>query len=177
MSDAASPSRVPLLKTVTLTYSKEEDRIRLDGADIEGKTQTLWLTARLLNRLVPHLTARQGETQRLLASPQATRTQKALHSDLLNFPIEETRAVQCAPGSPEALVRSVDLIPQESQVMLVFKDNAGLRCAALAMPHEVLKQWKCGLRQCFERAGWPRHAFQSQGQVAELAGRGATTIH
>lgn len=177
MNAAAPSSDVPLLKTVTLTYSKGEDRIRLDGADIEGKTQTLWLTARLLNALVPHLTARQVNLPLAFSNPRAAHTPTVLDSDVPDFPSENSRAVQCAPGSPEALVMSVDLTPQESQLMLVFKDSAGRQCAALAMPHEVLRQWNCGLRQCFEHAGWSQLAFQSQSQVAEQAGRGATTIH
>ena len=52
---------VPLLVTVTLTYSVMEDRVRLDGIDSEGETLTLWLTARLLSRLIPYLQQQQPE--------------------------------------------------------------------------------------------------------------------
>ena len=46
-----------VLHRLTTDYVEEEDRIRVSGASANGDTVVLWLTQRLLNRLVPHLTA------------------------------------------------------------------------------------------------------------------------
>jgi hypothetical protein len=71
---------------------------------------------------------------------------------------------------------SVDLSAQESQLMLVFKDSRGLRCAAFAMPYEALTQWNRGLQQCFEQAGWAQGVFQPN-SVSGQMGQGTVTVH
>ena len=43
------------LHRITTEYIDSEDRIRLTGQLASGDTVVLWLTQRLLNRLVPHL--------------------------------------------------------------------------------------------------------------------------
>jgi len=176
VNDPSTSRGVPLLATVTLAYCEDEDRIRLDGVDTDGLTQSLWLTARLLGRLVPHLIARQADTRLMLGDSQADRTQQASDSGVSESPEKKRRAVECLPGSPETLVMSVDLSAQESQLMLVFKDSQGLRCAAFAMPYEALTQWNRGLQQCFEQAGWAQGVFQPH-SVSGQMGQGTVTVH
>lgn len=43
------------LQRITTEYIDHEDRLRLAGEDAQGQTTVLWLTQRLLNRLIPHL--------------------------------------------------------------------------------------------------------------------------
>ena len=45
------------LQRITTEYDEREDRIRVSGQLAQGEAVVLWLTQRLLNRLVPHLTS------------------------------------------------------------------------------------------------------------------------
>ena len=45
------------LERITTEYIDKDDRIRLTGEPAQGDAVVLWFTQRLLNRLVPHLTA------------------------------------------------------------------------------------------------------------------------
>ena len=44
-----------VLERCTTEYAEDEDRLRLSAELANGNTVVLWLTQRLLNRLVPHL--------------------------------------------------------------------------------------------------------------------------
>ena len=54
--DAMSSAR-SALRRMTTEYRAQEDRLCLTGERTGGDAVVLWLTQRLLNRLVPHLTA------------------------------------------------------------------------------------------------------------------------
>ena len=43
------------LQRITTDYHEEQDRLRLTGEDFQHTTTVLWLTQRLLGRMVPHL--------------------------------------------------------------------------------------------------------------------------
>lgn len=161
---------IPRLATVTLGYSLQQDRVRLNAADIDGKTLTLWLTARLLNRLIPHLIERQFK---MLNS--AHNQDNLTDDDPAEFG-EQAHNVQCGSGSPEILVASVDVSTYEGQLLLVFKDSEEAQRGVLVMPYNVLRQWSRGLRQCFIQAGWSQSVFLIQ-NAPESVGQTAMTIH
>ena len=163
----AIPSR---LTTITLGYSVEQDRVRLDGVDADGKTLTLWLTARLLHRLVPHLIERQTDMQFSVQGSASETTDEAGSSD------EQANNVQCAPGSPETLVASIEVSTRDGQLLLVFKDSDEKQRGVFVMPLSALKRWNRGLKQCFEQAGWSQTVFQPQ-NPSGLLGQNAITIH
>ena len=159
---------VPRLATITLAYSIEEDRVRLDGLSTAGETLTLWLTARLLNRLVPHLLARQPGTENL------TPDSSPVPVDAISEAETKAEPVQCAPGSPDFLVASVDLKSIDNRLLLVFKDRADIQCATLCLRNEALPQWNLSIRQCFELGGWLLDVFE---QRSTSSGVGVITIH
>ena len=168
--EAPSTNTVPRLARITLGYSLEQDRVRLDGVDVDGKPLTLWLTARLLNRLVPHLVERQADMQFSSQSPGS-----AVTADVASV-AEEANNVHCTPDSPEILVASVDVSTREGQFLLVFKDGDEAQRGIFVMPLTALPQWNRGLQQCFEQAGWAQSVFQSHG-LSGPAGQGTVTIH
>lgn len=161
---------IPRLATITLGYILEQDRVRLDGADADGKTLTLWLTARLLNRLVPLLIQRQTDMQYSAQNPGRVTTDEPDSSG------KQAHKVQRAPGSPEILVASVDVSTCDGQLLLVFKDSEETQRGLFVMPLSALQQWNRGLRQCFEQAGWPQSVFQSQNPSGPV-GQSAITVH
>lgn len=52
---SAPPAEPPLLERLSLRYDSTQDRVRLAGELNTGQAAVLWLTQRLLLRLVPHL--------------------------------------------------------------------------------------------------------------------------
>ena len=171
MSDVASHinrAPVPKFVTVTLTYSLSEDRIRLDGLDSAGETLTLWLTARLLNRLVPYLIRRQFDRRASVPDSSEPAAYAGEDADT------GADAVRCKPNSPEVLVASIDISSHAHNLLLVFKDREHTQRAVFSLPDETLWHWNLGLKQCFEQAGWSQEAFKQRA----LAGRlGVITIH
>ena len=158
------------LTTITFGYSVEQDRVRLDGVDADGNTLTLWLTARLLNRLVPHLIERQTNMQ---FSAKGSRSETTDEAELSG---EQANSVQRTPDSPEMLVASVDVSTRDDQLLLVFKDSEKAQGGIFVMPLSALQQWNRGLQQCFEQAGWPQSVFQPQSPSGPL-GQSAITVH
>jgi len=161
---------VPLLANITLGYSLEEDRLRLDGLGASGETITLWLTARLMNRLVPELIKRQTDMQLLIKKLASTDTEGT------DLSAAESNAVQCAPGSPEILVASVDVSTRDDQLLLVFKDSEKAQRGIFVMPLSALQRWNRGLQKCFEQAGWSQSVFQPRSPSGPV-GQSAITIH
>ena len=168
--NSTSTDVIPRLTTITLGYSIEQDRVRLEGADADGKTFTFWLTARLLNRLVPHLIERLTDMQLSAQNPSSTTMDEADSSG------EQANNVKCVPGSPEILVASIDVSTREGQLLLVFKDSEEVQRGIFAMTQAALPRWNGGLKQCFEQAEWSQSVFQSR-SPSEPVRQGAITIH
>lgn len=161
---------VPVLAKISLRYDQEEDRIRLDGADSNGETLTLWLTARLLNRLVPYLIDEQlgvcfSEPSSLAFTPES-----------IDTTAERDTAVHCLPGSPEILVAAIDLKISENQKVLIFKDGRAMRRALFCLSANALQLWTDGLSRCYAQAQWSQEVFRYSGD-SELGATAAITIH
>ena len=85
------------LQRITTEYIDREDRIRLTGELAAGTVVVLWLTQRLVNRLVPHLTAwldRQVTPASNIPSVQAR------HQDIVQSFAQQAARVQLAPEAP-----------------------------------------------------------------------------
>lgn len=136
------------IERITTEFVQEEDRIRLNVEDGSQQRTTLWLTQRLLNRVVPALVkVLEEETA---GNPQA--------SDLQEFTQQRAQRniEQEAPVSAAEtawLVTRVDLTPNSKAITLVFGDGAKQR-ARLEVPRTALRQWLSILRELYQRAEW-----------------------
>lgn len=138
----------------TTAYSEQEDRISLAGAADAGEARRLWLTRRLLDRLLPHLTLwleRQYD-----AMPRA---------DLLHEFAQQEALAGLTPQPPvrpeaaaEHLVTAVDLAPADGELGLVFKNAAG-QLASVSFAPQPLRQWLAIVHQCYRSADWPLSAW------------------
>lgn len=140
------------LQRLTTEYIDAEDRIRLAGEDSQGQTVVLWLTQRLLNRLVPHLC--QWLDQRVGATPltevrQEFAQQKARAELALQPP------VRTEPDVQGMLIHSVDLKPSHAGLGLNFKDVGGNVIASLQLQPRPLRQWMNIVYDQYLQAGWP----------------------
>lgn len=160
-TQAASP---PGLERITTRYSAEQDRIRLAGELPGGEPVVLWLTQRLLRRLLPSLLAwleEQGGTPNVDAETGAG-TARALYSEALQGFAQQAARAQLEPqapvrvpeGSPACLVQSVDVGRQPGGLYLAFRDTQRA-VAAMALQPQPLRQWLNILYDAWRQAGWP----------------------
>lgn len=146
------------LQRLTTQYDAAEDRIRLSGSTPGNETLVLWLTQRLLNRLVPLLC--QGLEKRLPAKPgeKALRMQEQVQQ---SFAQQRARAalprqapVQPGADSPQWRVEVVDVKQAPGGVRLVFKGVAEAHQAVLKLPTPAMRQWLGIVFEQYRRAGW-----------------------
>lgn len=170
------------LQRLTTEYVEAEDRIRVSGERADGSTVLLWFTQRLLNRLVPHLTAwlvRQGVPASGIPSVQA------VHEDVVQGFAQQAARAQLAPEppvrawAPQAAWRvdAVDITPGEDAVLLVFKGEAGAQ-AALHLATQPLRQWLAIVFEQFLRGEWPTTAWPAWMEDARApVAPGAVALH
>lgn len=147
------------LQRITTQYVDSEDRIRLSGELVGGQTVVLWLTQRLLNRLVPPLTQWLEERGNpTYTDPSVQAVQKDI---LLGFAQSAARA-RLAPEppvqakSPQAVwrVASVDLARGPDKVVLTFKGEES-EPVALKLTIQPLRQWLGIVQDQYRKADWP----------------------
>lgn len=143
---------VPELQRLTTIYDEVQDRMRLAG-EADGRGQVvLWLTQRLLNRLVTYLSqwlAQQGGAHPQAALVQAFEQQVAEAGLVLQTPV--------SPGLnvPEYLVESVDVKADAGLLALLLKGAGGEPLARLVLVPVALRQWLGIVRAGYGLAGWP----------------------
>lgn len=164
-----------LLSRVTLSYDVREDRLRLAGETPNGDIVALWLTHRLLIRLLPHLLwllEAHSDSGAVAAerSPQASEPKST--ADVL--PTADTPVVPEA-GSAQFLVLAVDFTEEQGHVVLTFRDSS--QAARLAMNPEQLALWVAGVQQCAAKGEWqvPNAAIAPAGLLAGAPD--SVTIH
>lgn len=138
------------LDRITTVYAHDEDRICLNALSSDGGAIRVWLTQRILHRLVPELAKRlkpkhsDSEYASLLASVAQQRAVDR-HSPL---PPVESENVE-----HQWLVAKIDLQWSETRIVFVFTSAAG-DAAQLAMEPELLRQWLAILRRVYISAEW-----------------------
>lgn len=165
-----------VLQRITTEYVEAEDRIRLSGETDAGETAVLWLTRRLLIRLVSHLCdwlARSAEGD--------------AHAALLNGFAQQAAAGALVPQPPVRaaaevggrVVRSIDVTVGEAAVQLTFRCD-GDADAGLVLQTTQLRQWMGILHaQCLKgewpAADWPD--WIAEGRPSAPAGGGVAVLH
>jgi len=135
---------LPVLETISISYIVAEDRMCIDGITASGEISRLWLTARMLNRLIPQL---------LRINMNPSQDQPVLDAAIDSQP--EGDKVEFCPGSAEFLIESIDIRPRNGSTVLVFKENEQIPRASFILSVGALSRFTSSLRQCFIIAGWP----------------------
>ncbi|WP_079435509.1 hypothetical protein [Zoogloea sp. LCSB751] len=151
------------LQRLTTEYVDLEDRIRLSGESAPGEAEVVWLTRRLVDRLVPHLCAwleKQGGMG--LASEDAG-VADALQGFALQAALQSL--VPQPPVAPEQarrswLVQSVDVTAGDDALQLVFRGEDDAR-VSLVLQAQALRQWLGILHAQCVAGGWPLEAWPS----------------
>ena len=152
------------LQRITTYYDPNEDRIRLSGEDESGEPLALWLTRRLLNRLIPVL------LQWLERHNTPGADSDCSPDFVLNLPWDEPLRQPPPkefPICPQYLVRSVN-ITQGEALSLIFhhKDTSPTASSfSLAFGPHPLRQWLNALREQYEKAEWPMTCWPEWAQA------------
>ena len=147
------------LQRITSQYIEDEDRIRLTGAVAAGTTKVLWLTQRLLIRVINHL-LQWLEQQSTVAAPDALKDGQA--TDLVQGFAQQAASAEMqlqppvqSQGDEQAwIVSSVDISRTAQAVKLNFKGRNG-ELAALTLETQQLRQWLAIIHQLWQGAQWP----------------------
>ena len=134
------------LAKMTFGYDEKEDRIYLDCLTPSRTQIRLWVTQRLMQRLVRHL---EGLTVSHalgdLREDVATGIAASNHED----------PVPAGLHCQSFLVSSVDVSARNSDILLVWKGAREDHVAAFSLPIGSRSDWLCGVMLCFEKARWP----------------------
>ena len=143
------------LTRITAEYVAQEDRIRLSGERAGAEPLTIWVSRRLLNRLLPVLLQwleRSGGTLPAVNLSHAETRQ--------SFALQAARAglapqapVRVKQGAESWLAQSVDFASTTSAVRLTFK-AADDQAATLALNSQQLRQWLSILHDLWLKAEW-----------------------
>jgi hypothetical protein len=138
------------LQRLTTEYVDAEDRMRLTGEIRPGETLVLWLSQRLLMRLLPHLflwLEKQGSTPFPVEIEQSFEQQAALANLSLEAPVQRTR------DSKAWMVEAVDMTAGDHALRLSFR-RQGEDSVSLTMPGQAMRQWLTILRSLWGVAEW-----------------------
>lgn len=172
------------LHRITTEYVECEDRVRLTGELASGDTLVLWLTQRLVNRVVPHLT---GWLERQVASTSVMPSVQAVHQNVMQGFAQQAARAQLAPEPPVRGAASqagwrvdvVNIAQSEDTVVLTFKGETEAS-ATLTLASQPLRQWlgivyeQC-LRGEWPTAVWP--AWMEQAQRCSTPGTRGAVLH
>lgn len=158
------------LQKITTQYVDREDRIRLAGETGPEQAVVLWLTQRLLQRLVPPLCHWLEQHSPVPAGSIASATRAEVAQGFA----QQAALAELQPQAPVAaekaetawLVTAVDLQLQAEVVRLVFRfepltglspseATADPEGVALQIQAQPLRQWLAIVHGQVREAGWP----------------------
>lgn len=174
-------STVQDLQRVTTSYVDSEDRLRLAGETAQGEAVVLWLTQRLLARLLPiffqwleqHQTGTTSESDADVRSWARAAAEQG-HADWLQSFAQQAAVaglvaqppVQTAQARGSRLVHSVDVqgvVAEQcdgAALRLTFKGpqeppGAFIGAHGLTLAPPILRQWVAIVYDQYRAAGWP----------------------
>jgi len=143
---------IPLLQRLTTEFIVAEDRLRLTGEIHGGQPVVIWLTHRLIQRLLPVLLDEVGREN----PPHLPRSEV-----LQSFAQEKARAahepeppVPAAQASQVWLASGIDIQHRSNELILIFL-AAETPVIALSIAALPLRQWLNILYKLYEQAEWP----------------------
>lgn len=152
------------IQRMTTLYSVPEDRFQLQLELKEGVTAELWLTFRLLQRLLPVLLAwleeRSASEVALVKDHQDLAHAFAQQAARESFVGEPPVVVQRDTAVPW-VVQSVDITRAPEAMRLVFKGAVAEQEAALQLAPVALRQWLNIFCEGYRQAEWPLQLWPS----------------
>lgn len=167
---------MPDIQRMTTLFNAAEDRFQLVVELDDGKVVELWLTQRLLQRLLPALLKWLQEQ-----APADKQHAEVLH-DFAQQAAREAHGsqspVQASSDSEveRRLIQSMDVIPAAGLLRLVFKDRES-QAATLSLQALPLRQWLNILYDGYALAGWPLQVWPDWMSGGGVAAEKTTVLH
>lgn len=133
------------LQRITTEYVDTEDRLRLAGETQDGVRLVLWLTQRLLLRLVPHvlhwLEQQVASDSPAYFPPEQAEVVNSFAQQVAQAISPALPAVQITQITEDWLVHSIDLTSAAEILILRFKGAAPEAQAQFSVTAQLLRQW------------------------------------
>ncbi|MFM1895629.1 MAG: hypothetical protein RLZZ385_703 [Pseudomonadota bacterium] len=140
------------LQRITNEYLETEDRLRLTGESGQGEVVSLWLTQRLVLRLLPHLL--DYLNQSIAENTKAKTLVQGFAQQSAMTGLATQPPVQAQSDAQPWLVTEVDVSHAPPHVAIHLKGLQGQR-ASLSMEYRQLRQWLAIIRGLWQQAQWP----------------------
>lgn len=138
------------LNRVTTQYVENEDRLRLTGEGPAGETCVVWITRRLLGRLLPALFG--WLEGRVMAAPRAEILQ-SFAQEAARASIKRQPPVRAPGDSISFLVISIEVTRGDKSVLLKFR-GAEDKAASFTLEAQPLRQWLAIVQSQCGKAEW-----------------------
>ena len=140
------------LQKVTVEYDENEDRIRLAGEGADGVRAVLWVSQRLLRRLVPVLVNWIGKS---VGASGMAETILGFEQDAARAALQPQEPVHVRSLDSSWLVHVIDLRMAEEVITLELRGRESGETARLSVDTLSMRQWLAILYAQFMRAEWP----------------------
>ncbi len=145
------------LTRLTTEYIAAEDRLRLAGEVAPGQAVVLWLTRRLVDRMLPHLfdwlVKHDGAAEQGQDGYGELRQGMAQESARASLPAQPP--VDATSASCTWLVASVDVTVEPRRLRLGFAAPEGGEPVLLDLEARPLRQWLNIVHDRYRQADWP----------------------
>lgn len=164
------------LQRITSAYIDAEDRMRLTGELNSGDTLEVWLSQRLLLRLVPHLTLwleQRGST----AFPMEIEQALEQHAASESLGTEAPTPVRHTGEGGSWLAQAVDMNAGDRAMRLAFRRD-GEAPVTLTLTVQALRQWLGILYALWLQAEWPGEVWPEwMGEAQPKASHAIRQLH
>jgi hypothetical protein len=141
------------LEKVTFGYSREEDRIFIDGQVSGHANIRYWFTERILRQLVTHLLERDSDGQ-----PEKDGATDSDRGHGVSDSLAEEAVIYSA-GDPEILVTAIDIHTDNLKTVLIFRGNSDELQAGISLDVEAMRLWIGALKSTYALAAWPQSVW------------------
>ena len=164
------------LQRITSEFIETEDRIKFTAKCANEQTLVLWVTQRLISRLITHcldwLEKETSELDRAVALDQESRSDlQGIVQQSARQTLNQQTAVVPEHDSQSFLVQEIDININNEGVLLLFKGSENKQ-AELAFNIEQLRQWLAIIRSLWDKAEWPMSLWPSWMDESQLTSTG-----
>ena len=146
------------IQTFTARYDGIEDRLRFDAVDAHGGKQAIYLTRRLVDRVIPVLVSHlEGKTPGGVPADLAQGMSQSRARQTRQTG-DTTPPVVAASETPTWLCRTLHIQKVEHGLTVIFTDDTGID-AIMPMVEANLRAVLDILLDLYAKAGWPTEAF------------------
>jgi len=139
-----------ILERITCEYIEDEDRIRMSGEVAAAKAVVIWLTQRMLQRLIPALIRLLEDTR---TDPQHAEIMHVFAQQVARAELKPQVPVQAQIASAIWVASSVDITTTIQAATLTFRALDG-QAAYFVMEALPLRQWLGILYGLYVNAEW-----------------------